>query len=73
MDKLPMTAAGHSVLEGELGQRIRIERAHILQRIPQAIAYDSNLAENSEYQTAKTDQEVNEARIAELMDQARSR
>jgi hypothetical protein len=53
------------VLEGELGQRIRIERAHILQRIPQAIDYDSNLAEN---QTAKTDQEVSEARIAELMD-----
>src|SRR6185437_13538833 len=29
---------------------------------------DSNLAENSEYQAVKAEQEVNEARIAELLD-----
>jgi transcription elongation GreA/GreB family factor len=33
-----------------------------------AIADDSNLAENTEYQAAKTEQEINEARIAELED-----
>ncbi len=68
MSKLPMTAAGHTALEDELKQRIRIERPRLVQRIQEAIADDSNLAENSEYQTAKTEQEINEARIAELED-----
>ena len=68
MSKFPMTAAGHAVLEGELKQHIRVERPRLVQRIQQAIADDSNLAENSEYQTAKTEQEINEARIAELED-----
>src|SRR5262249_8791575 len=68
MSSLPMTAAGHAALEDELKQRIRVERPHLLQRIQDAIAGDSNLAENSEYQAAKTEQEINEARIAELED-----
>src|SRR5215469_591515 len=68
MNKLPMTAVGHSALENELKHRIRTERPRLIQRIQQAIADDSNLAENSEYQTAKTEQEINEARIAELED-----
>ncbi len=63
-----MTAAGHAALEDELKQRIRVERPRLVQRIQEAIADDSNLAENSEYQTAKTEQEINEARIAELED-----
>jgi transcription elongation factor GreA len=66
MSKLPMTAAGHAALEDELKQRIRAERPRLVQRIQEAIADDSNLAENSEYQTVKTEQEINEARIAEL-------
>jgi transcription elongation factor GreA len=66
MSKLPMTAAGHTALEDELKQRVRIERPRLVQRIQEAIADDSNLAENSEYQAAKTEQEINEARIAEL-------
>src|SRR5215813_4929695 len=61
-----MTAAGHSALEDELKQRVRIERPQLVERIQAAIADDSNLAENSEYQAAKTEQEINEARIAEL-------
>jgi transcription elongation factor GreA len=51
-----------------LKQRIRVERSRLVERIQEAIADDSNLAENSEYQTAKTEQEINEARIAELED-----
>ena len=68
MSKFPMTAAGHSALEGELKQRIRVERPHLLQRIQDAIADDPNLAENSEYQAAITEQEFNESRIAALED-----
>jgi transcription elongation factor GreA len=68
MSKLPMTAAGHSALEDELKQRIQNERPHLVGRIQAAIADDSNLAENSEYQTAKTEQEINEARIVGLED-----
>jgi transcription elongation GreA/GreB family factor len=68
MNKLPMTAAGHSVLEEELKHRIQVERPRLIQRIQDAIADDSNLAENSEYQAAKTEQEINEGRITELED-----
>ena len=68
MNKLPMTAAGHLVLEGELKRRMQVERPRLIQRIQEAIADDSNLAENSEYQAAKTEQEINENRIGELED-----
>jgi transcription elongation factor GreA len=68
MSKLPITAAGHSALEDELKHRIRVERPRFIQRLQEAIADDSNLAENSEYYAAKTEQEINEARIAELED-----
>jgi transcription elongation factor GreA len=67
MSKLPMTAAGHSALEDELKHRVR-DRARLIERIRDAIADDTNLAENSEYQSAKSEQEINEARIAELED-----
>ena len=63
-----MTAAGHAALEDELRGRIRIERPRLVQRIQQAIADDANLVENSEYQAAQAEQNVNEARIAELED-----
>jgi transcription elongation factor GreA len=68
MIKLPMTAAGHLALQEELKYRIQVERRRLVQRIQQAIADESNLVENSEYQAAKTEQEINEARIAELDD-----
>jgi transcription elongation factor GreA len=48
MIKLPMTAAGYSALENELKHRVRVERARLIQRIQEAIADDSNLAENSD-------------------------
>lgn len=61
-----MTAAGYAALEEELKHRIGLERPRFIQRVREAIADDSNLAENSEYQAAKAEQEINEARIAEL-------
>ena len=63
-----MTVAGYSTLEDELKHRVRVERARLIQRIQEAIADDTNLAENSEYQAAKAEQEINEARITELED-----
>src|SRR5262249_52280351 len=66
MPKFPMTRAGYAVLESELKHRIQTERARLVQEIQEAIADDTNLAENTEYQAAKAGQELNEARIAEL-------
>jgi Transcription elongation factor, N-terminal len=66
--KIPMTAAGHSALEGELRHRIAVERPRLIQRVQEAIADDTNLAENSDYQIAKAEQQTNEARIVELED-----
>ena len=68
MNRLPITAAGHASLEDELNHRTRDERPRLIQRIRAAIADDTNLPENSEYQAAKADQEFNESRIAELED-----
>ena len=66
MTKLPMTAAGHLTLEDELRHRVRIARPRLVQRIRQAISDDTNLVENSEYQAALAEQELNETRIADL-------
>ena len=63
-----MTAAGHSALEDELKHRIRVERPRLVERIQEAIADDSDLAENAGYHAAKAEQEINEARIAGLED-----
>ena len=49
MTKFPMTAAGHAALEDELNKRIGAERPRLIQRIQEAIADDTSLAENSEY------------------------
>ncbi len=68
MTKFPMTAAGYSALEDELSQRVAVERPRLIKRIQEASADDSNLAENSEYHAAKSDQEINEARIVEIED-----
>lgn len=68
MSKLPMTAAGYRALEDAVRLRIQVERVRLIQRIKEAIADNSNLAENSEYQAAKAEQEINEARIAEMED-----
>jgi len=68
MTRLPVTAAGHVALEEELRHRIRVARSCLVRRIQQAISDDSNLVENSEYQAALVEQELNETRIADLED-----
>jgi transcription elongation factor GreA len=67
MDKIPMTAAGYSVLEDELRHRQQIERPRIIQQITDARTH-GDLSENAEYHAAKEQQSHNEGRIAELED-----
>ena len=68
MTRLPVTAAGHIALEEELRHRIRVARPSLVRRIQQAISDEANLVENSEYQAALAEQELNETRIADLED-----
>ena len=63
-----MTAEGYSALQDELNQRMSVERPRLIQRMQEAVADDSNLAENSEYHAAQADKLINEARIVELED-----
>ena len=67
MDKIPMTAAGHAVLEDELRHRQQVERPRIIQQITEARSH-GDLSENAEYHAAKETQSLNEGRIAELED-----
>jgi transcription elongation factor GreA len=66
--KLPTTTEGYAALQDELKRRIRLDRPRVAERIKDAMADDPNLLENAEYQAAKSEQEVNETRIAELQD-----
>jgi len=67
MDKIPMTAAGDSVLEDELKHRQQVERPRIIQQITDARTH-GDLSENAEYHAAKEMQAHNEGRIGELED-----
>src|SRR3954452_23367806 len=67
MDKIPMTAAGYTVLEDELEHRQQVERPRIIQQITDARTH-GDLSENAEYHAAKELQSHNEGRIAELED-----
>jgi len=64
--KLPTTAEGYAALQNELRRRSQVDRPRIAERIKDAMADDPNLPENAEYQAARSEQEVNETRIAEL-------
>ena len=68
MDKIPMTAAGHSALEAELKHRASTERPRIIAAISEARSH-GDLSENAEYHAAKEQQSLNEGRIAELENQ----
>ncbi|BCJ91442.1 transcription elongation factor GreA [Terrihabitans soli] len=65
MDKIPMTAAGHVLLEQELKRRSAEERPRIIQAITEARSH-GDLSENAEYHAAKEQQSLNEGRIAEI-------
>jgi len=67
MDKIPMTAAGYTVLEDELKNRQQVERPRIIQLISDARTH-GDLSENAEYHAAKEQQAHNETRIADLED-----
>ena len=67
VEKLPMTAAGHDVLEKELKHRQQVERPRIIQQITDTRTH-GDLSENAEYHAAKEAQSLNEGAIAELED-----
>ena len=67
VEKIPMTAAGHLVLETDLKHRQQVERPRIIQQITDARTH-GDLSENAEYHAAKEEQSHNEGRIAELED-----
>src|SRR5215469_8107300 len=67
MDKIPMTAAGYTVLEQELKHCQTVERPRIIQAIAEARSH-GDLSENAEYHAAKEAQSLNEGHIAELED-----
>src|SRR5215471_15823213 len=68
MEKFPMTAEGHAMLQNELMHRQQVERQRIIQQIADARTDDGDLAENAEYHAAQELQEANESRIAALED-----
>src|SRR3569623_606442 len=67
MDKIPMTEAGHALLEAELKHCQQVERPRIVQQLTEARSHGA-LSETAEYHAAKEQQSLNEGRIAELED-----
>lgn len=67
MEKVPMTAAGHTALESELKRRTSEERPRIIEQIAEARGH-GDLSENAEYHAAKEAHGHNEGRIMELED-----
>jgi transcription elongation factor GreA len=65
MDKIPMTANGHTFLEAELKRRSSEERPRIIAAITEARSH-GDLSENAEYHAAKEQQSLNEGQIAEI-------
>ena len=67
MNKIPITAAGHTALEAEFMHRQKVERPRIVAAIAEARTH-GDLSENAEYHSAKEAQSHNEGRIVELED-----
>ena len=67
MDKVPMTAEGHSAMMIEVKHRKTVERPRIIKAIEEARSH-GDLSENAEYHAAKEQQGWTEARVAELED-----
>jgi len=60
-----MTRAGYEKLRKELEYLVKVRRKEIARQLEHARSF-GDLSENAEYETAKQDQALNEARIAEL-------
>ena len=67
MEKVPMTAAGHSAMTDEIKHLKSVERPRIIKAIEEARSH-GDLSENAEYHAAKEQQGWTEARVAELED-----
>jgi transcription elongation factor GreA len=67
MDKVPMTAEGHSAMVDEIKHLKSVERPRIIKLIEEARSH-GDLSENAEYHSAKEQQGWIEARVAELED-----
>ena len=67
VEKIPMTAAGHTVLETDLKHRQQVERPRIIQQITEARTH-GDLSENAEYHAARERQSFIEGRVAEVED-----
>ena len=67
MDKVPMTAAGHTAIVDEIQRLKSVERPRIIKAIEEARSH-GDLSENAEYHAAKEQQGWTEARVAELED-----
>ena len=67
MEKVPMTAAGHTAMMDEVKHLKSVERPRIIKAIEEARSH-GDLSENAEYHAAKEQQGWTEARVAELED-----
>lgn len=67
MERVPMTVEGHKRLEEELHRLKSVERPRIIQAIAEAREH-GDLSENAEYHSAKEQQGLNEAKVADLED-----
>ncbi len=67
MERVPMTVEGHKKLEEELQRLKSVERPRIIQAIAEARAH-GDLSENAEYHSAKEQQGLNEAKVADMED-----
>ena len=67
MERIPMTIAGHKVLEDEVRHLKTVERHSIIKMIAEARAH-GDLSENAEYHAAKERQSFVEGRVMDLED-----
>ena len=65
MERIPMTAAGHKVLEDEVQHLKTVERHSVIKMIAEARAH-GDLSENAEYHAAKERQSFIEGRVIDL-------
>jgi len=67
MNKTPMTAEGHAILQDELRNLKTVERPAVIKAIAAAREH-GDLSENAEYHAAREQQSFIEGRIGELED-----